>query len=69
MSQELKPGDRVRVSKLNRVKGYRIGDTGIVRKEPRTSPISGVTFYVVSMGKNGHRWNVVFKADAIEPID
>lgn len=65
----LKPEDRVRVSRFSRVKGYRIGDTGIVKRGPRTSPLSGVTFYVVSMDKDGHAWNVVFKEDEIEPVD
>jgi hypothetical protein len=67
VSQELILGDRVRVSRFSRVKGYQIGDTGMLQKQPRTSSISGVTFYTVSMDKDGHRWNVVFKEDEIEP--
>jgi hypothetical protein len=66
MSQQLKPGDRIRISKLNRVTRYWSGQTGIVQKGPRTSPISGVIFYVVSMDKDSHAWTVVFKADEIE---
>ena len=67
MSLELKPRDRVRVSRFNHVKRYRASDTGIVQKGPRTSPLSGVTFYIVSMDKDSHAWTVVFKEDEIEP--
>jgi hypothetical protein len=66
MSQELKPGDRIRISRCNSVTRYWPGETGIVQKGPRTSLLGGVTFYVVSMDKDSHRWNVVFKADEIE---
>jgi hypothetical protein len=51
------------------VKGYQYGDTGIVQKGPRTSPLSGVTFYVVSMERNDHQWTVVFKEEEIEPVN
>ena len=67
MSRELKAGDRVRVTRVSRVWGYQTGDTGTI-KRGKTSPISGVTFYVVSMDKDNHAWNVVFNADEIEPI-
>jgi hypothetical protein len=67
MSSTLKSGDRVRISFRNRVGGYSCGDKGTVRKGPRKSPLRGVVYYVVSMDKNAHAWNVVFKADEIEP--
>ena len=63
---ELKPGDHVRVTSLSRVNRYHVGDTGIVRMGPQISPISGVTFYAVSMARDCHAWNVFFKADEIE---
>jgi hypothetical protein len=68
MSEALKPGDRVRVTLRNRVRGYTFGDKGTVRRGPRKSPISGVVYHVVSMDKDAHAWNVVFNADEITPI-
>jgi hypothetical protein len=65
MSQELKPGDRVRVTNQNQAKGHQLGDRGTVTQGP-TTPTNGVPFYRVLMDKDSTSATVVFNADEIE---
>jgi hypothetical protein len=49
----LKHGDRVRVTKSNRVPGYHAGDKGCVISGPNSSVFNNLPYYVVSMDKDG----------------
>jgi hypothetical protein len=66
MSDAWKVGDRVRVTRRNRMAGYFPGDRGRVRKVAKKSSISGVIYYAVSTDRNAHAWNVLFKAHETE---
>jgi hypothetical protein len=68
MSQELKPGDHVRVTSQRQVHGYQPGSTGIVRSGPTTDK-SGKTYYGVSMDKDASNDGTLFLADEIEPAE
>jgi hypothetical protein len=69
MPEQLKVGDRVRVTAGSRTRGYQPGDTGTVLEGP--SPYAGgggAVSYVVAMDKDGpSRTSVVFNADEVEP--
>ena len=65
MSQEWKPGDRVRVTSRNQVRGYRPGDRGTVTQGP-TTPTNGEPFYRVLMDKDSTTSTVVFTAGEVE---
>jgi hypothetical protein len=62
MTQELKIGDRVRVTAERPVHGYQPGCRGIVQSGPTTDR-AGKTYYSVSMDKNDA---TCFRADEIE---
>ena len=65
MSQDFKPGDRVRVTSERPIHGYQPGSTGIVRTGPTTDK-SGKTYYGVSMDKDASEDATLFLADEIE---
>jgi hypothetical protein len=70
MSQDLKPGDRVRVTGRSRTKGYRAGDKGTVLEGPADQAGAGEKSYVVAMDRDGpSSTSVVLGADEIEPDD
>ena len=66
MSQELKIGDRVRVTTERPVHGYQPGCRGVVRSGPTTDK-GGKTYYSVSMDKDASDDATLFLADEIEP--
>jgi hypothetical protein len=62
----LKKGDRVRVTRLNRMYGYQPGDKGTITREAIRAP-SGTRYYLVAMDKdNPAHTGVVFNAEEIE---
>ena len=65
MSQELKIGDRVRVTTERPVHGYQPGCRGVVRSGPTTDK-GGKTYYSVSMDKDEKNDLTSFLADEIE---
>jgi hypothetical protein len=66
MSEQLKVGDRVRVSHHNHVQGYQPGDKGMVQGVP-DMPVMGDHFhYLVAMDKDGGSSRTVFTAEEIE---
>ena len=65
MSQELKIGDRVRVTTERPVHGYQPGCRGVVRSGPTTDK-DGKTYYSVSMDKDEKNDLTSFLADEIE---
>ena len=67
MSNELKSGDRVRVTTLRPVHGYPAGCQGIVRSGPETDK-SGKIYYMVIMEKDGANDVTLFFADEIELV-
>ena len=67
MSNELKTGDRVRVTTLRPVHSYPVGCQGIVRPGPATDK-SGEIYYVVIMDKDGTSDATLFFADEIELV-
>ena len=67
MSQELKIGDRVRVTTERPVHGYQPGCRGVVRSGPTTDK-GGKTYYSVSMDKDDANDATFFLADEIEPV-
>ena len=68
MSDQLKVGDRVRVTSQRHVHGYQPGTRGIVRSGPTTDK-SGRTYYGVSMDKDDPNDATLFLADEIERDD
>jgi len=69
MSEQLKVGDRVRVSQRSHVQGYQPGDKGTVLEGPTRYPGDDQPFYVVSMDKDGPgHTSIIFRANEIEPI-
>jgi hypothetical protein len=67
MVQELKIGDRVRVTAQRQVHGYQAGCRGVVRSGPTTDK-GGKTYYGVSMDKDDADDATLFLADEIEHI-
>jgi hypothetical protein len=65
VSQELKPGDRVRLTADCRVSGYGPGECGVVRLVMRASAGGPVTLYHVEMDRAGPSSRVV----ALYPIE
>jgi len=65
MSQELKIGDRVRVTAERPVHGYQPGCRGTVQSGPTTDR-GGNTYYSVSMDKDDKNDSTCFLADEIE---
>ena len=69
MSNQLKFGDRVRVTQRSQVEGFQPGDTGTVLEEPASNTGDDQPSYVVAMDKDGPgRTSIIFRADEIEPI-
>jgi hypothetical protein len=68
VSDQLKVGDRVRVTSQRHVHGYQPGTRGIVRSGPTTDK-SGRTYYGVSMDKDDPNDATLFLADEIERDD
>jgi hypothetical protein len=67
MSDELKPGQRVRVTPRNRMTGYLPGDKGTVLRVS-SAGTTGERSYVVEMDKDDPAHSgVVFTEDEIEP--
>jgi hypothetical protein len=52
MSEELKPGDRVRLRIRNHPHGYRQGDTGTVLRVA-TRAVTGEPYYLLAMDGDG----------------
>jgi hypothetical protein len=65
MGDQLKIGDRVRVTAERPVRGYQMGSRGIVRSGPTTDQ-SGKTYYRVGMDKDACDDPTLFLADEIE---
>lgn len=68
MSDQLKVGDRVRVTQRNQVQGYQPGDTGMVQEMPDMPAIGDQFHYVVAMDKDGEGTRTVFTAEEIELV-
>jgi hypothetical protein len=69
MSDQLKVGDRVRISQRSHVRGYQPGDKGIVLEGPTSYTGDNQPSYVVAMDKDGPgHTSIIFGADEIEPI-
>ena len=66
MSDQLKRGDRVRVSDRNRVQGYQAGDTGMVQAVANIPAIGDQLHYEVAMDRDGGVTRAVFTAEEIE---
>jgi hypothetical protein len=66
MSEELKAGDRVRVTTQRQVHGYQPGSRGVVRSRPQTDK-GGKTDYLLAMDKDGPEDASLFLANEIEP--
>jgi hypothetical protein len=70
MSEELMPGDRVRITPRCRRRDYKAGDKGTVLEGPADRAGAGEQSYVVAMDKDGpSSTSVVFGADDIESDD
>ena len=65
MTQELKIGDRVRVTTKRPVHGYQPGSRGTVQSGPTTDK-GGKIHYVVRMDKDSDNDGTIFLADEIE---
>ncbi len=65
MSHELKSGDRIRVTGIKNVPGFRPGDTGTVKDGPHPMTAGG-HYYIVQMDKKGEE-SILFRAEEIEP--
>ena len=65
MSQELKIGDRVRVTTERPVHGYQPGSRGTVQSGPTTDK-GGKILFVVGMDKDDANDGTIFLADEIE---
>jgi hypothetical protein len=69
MSDQLKFGDRVRVTQRSHVEGYQAGDQGTVLEGPTSNTRDDQPSYVVAMDKDGPgRTSIIFRADEIELI-
>lgn len=66
MSDQLKRGDRVRVSDRNRVQGYQAGDKGMVQAVANIPAIGDQLHYEVAMDRDGGVTRAVFTAEEIE---
>jgi hypothetical protein len=66
MSDQLKPGDRVRVTDRNRVQGYQAGDKGMVQTLANIPAIGDQLHYEVAMDRDGGVTRAVFTAEEIE---
>jgi hypothetical protein len=67
MSHPLRVGDRVRLTKRNRLGGYQPGDKGTVIRVPKAAPGSQ-PYYIVAMDRDGATGTgVLFTEDEIEP--
>lgn len=67
MPLPLKVGDRVRLTKRNRLAGYQPGDKGTVIRVPKAAP-GGQPYYIVAMDRDGPTGTgVLFTEDEIEP--
>jgi hypothetical protein len=66
MGDQLKPGDRVRVTDRNGVQGYEAGDKGMVRAVASIPAIGDQLHYQVAMDKDGGVTRSVFTAEEIE---
>jgi hypothetical protein len=66
MSDQLKPGDRVRVTEHNRVQGYEVGDKGMVQAVASIPAIGDQLHYQVAMDRDGGVVRAVFTAEEIE---
>lgn len=66
MSDQLKPGDRVRVTDRNRVQGYEAGDKGMVQAVASIPAIGDQLHYQVAMDRDGGMTRAVFTAEEIE---
>jgi hypothetical protein len=66
MSEQLKVGDRVRVTRCSHVQGYQPGDKGMVQGVPDMPVIGDQFHYLVAMDKDGGSTRAVFTAEEIE---
>jgi hypothetical protein len=66
MSDQLKVGDRVRVTRRSQVQGYQPGDKGMIQGVPGMPVIGDQFQYLVAMDKDGGSTRTVFTADEIE---
>lgn len=66
MSDQLKRGDRVRVTDRNRVQGYEAGDKGMVQAVANIPAIGDQLHYQVAMDRDGGVTRAVFTAEEIE---
>jgi hypothetical protein len=67
-THNLRPGDRVRVTRKSRLPGYRPGDRGWVRAGPEKVAGSELRFYLVAFkGRVRDKAPAVFAEDEIEP--
>jgi hypothetical protein len=66
MSDQLKSGDRIRVTERNRVQGYEAGDKGMVQAVASIPAIGDQLHYQVAMDRDEGVGRVVFTAEEIE---
>ena len=66
MSDQLKPGDRVRVTERNQVQGYQAGEKGMVQAVASIPAIGDQLHYQVAMDRDGGVSRAVFTAEEIE---
>lgn len=66
MSDQLKPGDRVRVTDRNCVQGYAVGDKGMVQAVANIPAIGDQLHYQVAMDRDGGVSRAHFTAEEIE---
>lgn len=66
MSDQLKPGDRVRVTERNRVQGYQAGEKGMVQAVASIPAIGDQLHYQVAIDRDDGVGRVVFTAEEIE---
>jgi hypothetical protein len=66
-THNLRPGDRVRVTRKNRLPGYLPGERGEVVAGPEAVAGSVLRYYLVAMEREFGPASAVFAADEIEP--
>lgn len=66
MLDDLRIGDRVRVTEHYREANYPAGEKGRVLDGPRISSVNGALYYIVAMDKDDAGRKTVFLADEIE---